>query len=159
MSAELVKRADALRADFASKESQKGSGYHDDDARTRGETVRFIAPQKQPNDYNPDKLHPKMSTAVVHFTDHTDDEVQVFAGGDAEKVFSAARSWAADTQGRPFQSLTGTERTLLFRIVPRLKIDASGSVPVLRVRMSDWNDVVFLLRYQNIAIAGLPLKG
>lgn len=149
MSAELVRRADAIREQAKLLESVPGSGLHDSD-RNPARSDLFLAPQKNGL--------PRKSEHLVFFTDSPGEEI-VFAGTDAERAAAALRAWAKKIAKLDPVSLTGTERKLLTRIVPRLATTTAGDgVPLLRVRLDQWNDVLFALYAEGAGLSGAPLE-
>jgi hypothetical protein len=145
MSADLERRANALRAKAALLESVPGSGLHDSD-RNPARPDLYLAPQRNGL--------PRASEAVVYFTDYPGEEV-LFAPGDAARALDALRAWEAAAKKLDPMGLTGTERKLLTRILPRLAAGADG---LLRVRLDQWNDVIHALHERGVGLAGLPLE-
>lgn len=140
MSQDLIKRADELRSRFKVLESVKNSGYHDED-RDHVRTDRHIAPQK--NGFPPASQH------LVMFTDYIEENVH-FAGRDAEKVMACLKEWESENKGLDFFSATGTDKKLIIRIIPRLKV-VDG---VLTIRLSEWNDVLSVLVAKKVGLQG-----
>lgn len=147
--AELVRRANAIRERAKLLESVKGSGFHDED-RNPARTDLYLAPQKNGL--------PRCSEHVVFFSDFAGEEV-LFAGTDADRAGKALAEWERKARKLDPLSLTGTERKLLTRILPRLRaVLADDSVPVLCVRLDTWNDVLHALYAEGLGLSGAPLE-
>ncbi len=145
----LVGRANAIRARAKVLEGVKGSGFHDDD-RNPARTDLYLAPQRNGL--------PRCSEHVVFFSDSAGEEV-LFAGADADRAGTALAEWERKARKLDPLALTGTERKLLTRILPRLKREiAADSVPVLRVRLDTWNDVLHALYAEGLGLSGAPLE-
>jgi hypothetical protein len=151
MSKQLAERADAIRARFKELEAKPGSGYHDADRHyVRIDLVehpanRFVAPQK--NGLPPASKH------LVAFFDHQEETV-TFAGDDAGKALAAIGAWSARFEGVNPHDLPGTQRKLLTKIIPRLKVTEADGSRALVIRMGDWNDVHFALEAEMVGIQG-----
>ncbi len=149
MSADLVKRANAVRAEFKKLESVAGSGYHDND-RNPARNDLFLAPQKNGL--------PRASESLVAFFDHDDMETVEFVGPDAQKADAALKNWLQkNSKGDP-SNRPGTERKLILRTLPRLKLEQVDGQPRLSIWLTDWNDVLYALQAEGVAVAGLPLE-
>jgi len=145
---QLITRADALRAKYKLLESVPGSGYHDND-RNLARPDLFLAPQK--NGLS------RASERVVFFADYPGEEV-LFVGEDARRALAAIQSWEKKARKIDQLSLTGTERKLLTRIVPRLAIEPLDNHELLCVRLDQWNDVLHALYAEGLGLSGLPLE-
>lgn len=145
MSQDLIRRADAVRARNKLLESVPGSGYHDDD-RDHVHAHRHAAPQRNGL--------PRISDHIVPFYDHQGEDV-VFAGEDATRALQALHSWRKKYAKLDPSGLTGTERKLLLRIIPRAVISPTG---MLAFRLDIWNDVLYALQAEGVGLSGLPLE-
>ena len=148
MSVELIARANAVRTQARMLEGVRGSGYHDED-RNSARPDLFLAPQRNGL--------PRASEHVVFFTDFSGEEV-VFVGPDATRAMAALRAWEAKAKKRDSLNLTGSERKLLSRILPKLVLDTSADPAMLYVRLDSWNDVLFALYAEGVGLSGLPLE-
>lgn len=144
MSDELIARAEAVRARYRVLESCPGSGYHDDD-RNVARPERFQAPQRNGL--------PRASDHLVAFFDHAGEEV-LFAGPDATRAWDALQAWFWKARQQDPLNLSGTERKLLGRIVPRLQLHDG----LLAVRLDQWNDVLAALHSEGMGISGQHLE-
>lgn len=148
MSADLIARANAVRTQARVLEGVPGSGYHDND-RNPARPDLFLAPQRNGL--------PRASDHVVFFTDFPSEEV-VFAGPDATRALAALRAWEAKAKKRDPLTLTGTDRKLLARILPKLALDESADPVMLYVRLDAWNDVLAAIYAESVGLSGLPLE-
>lgn len=147
--AQLVERANAIRAKAKLLESVKGSGLHDDD-RNPARSDLYLAPQRNGL--------PRQSEHVVFFSDFPGEEV-IFAGEDAKRAAAALAAWRAKTEKIDPMQLTGSERKLLVRILPRLVLaPGEGGIPLLRVRLDTWNDVLMALYAEGVGLSGAVLE-
>lgn len=143
--ADLIRRADAIRAKARLLESIPGSGLHDND-RNPARPDLFLAPQRNGL--------PKQSEHLVFFADYLGEEF-VFAGRDADLCAAVLADWRAKAAKLDPLTLTGTERKLLARILPRLAPLPDGT---LRVRTDWWNDVLFALYAEGAGVSGAPIE-
>lgn len=142
--ADLISRANAIRERARTLEAVPGSGLHDTDRNpTRPEM--FAAPQKNGL--------PRQSEHLVFFLDLAGEEM-LFAGPDADRALTALKAWEVRTKRQDPLTLTGTERKLLARVLPRLAPAADGT---LRVRADSWNDVLHALYAEGLGVSGAPL--
>ena len=131
-----ARRKQALQ-DNKVKQGIAGSGFHDNDPGS---------PQNQ-------GLGP-VSKNLVYFLDEANEEM-VFAGACADKALEVLETYVAQFADRPAYELTGTEQKLVNRYVPRLKKGEDG---LLRVKASQWNDVLHGLYAQGQGVTGLPME-
>lgn len=147
MSQELLKRADEIRAKNKVLEGVKGSGFHDDD-RNVARPEMFAAPQRNGL--------PRIGDHLVPFFDYDNMEQVIFVGPDAEKAMAALKTWYDRPKG-DVVSLPGTDRKLMLKVIPRLKLETVDGLPRLTIWLCDWNDVLQALYAEGIGLSGAPL--
>lgn len=169
MSAELLKRADAIRAQWKKLELTKGSGFHDND-RNPARPELYLAPQREgyrAGDPEPEKWPAKMSERLVAFFDHHDFERVTLVGPDAERALKALKAYHGKLEARlkdaekrgqdPYTALTGTERKLR-HLIPKLATEADkNGPPVLKLWLSEWNDYLAALYAEGLGVNGADL--
>lgn len=140
---ELLKRAEELRSRNRLQETVRGSGYHDEDRDHRGQ---YLAPQRNGL--------PRVSEHLIAFYGEYD---VLFLGGDAGDAFNRLQAWALKHKEDLYDvNCPGSYRKLL-KIIPKQKLEERDGVPVLSLRLLEWNDFLLALYEMGLGISGLPL--
>jgi hypothetical protein len=146
--ADLVRRAEAVRAENALLCRFPGTGFHELD-RNPAQPSILMAPQH----YG----YPPISQNTVPF--YGEDNIR-FVGVDAEVAFDALNTWHKANCSRDVAELAtnGTELKMV-RYIPHLSLQDDNGIPVLVLRRDRWNDYHYVLDNMKVGMSGQPLKG
>lgn len=146
--ADLLHRAEAVRAENAVLCRVPNSGFHEND-RYPARPDKFMAPQH----YG----YPPISQNLVPF--YGDDDIR-FVGPDAPAALATLQSWHAANCTRDVMELAahGTELKMV-RYIPHLRLTDDGGVPVLILRRDRWNDYLYVLEKMKVGMSGQSLRG